>query len=516
MIEDNNVKKGSFWRFIISAVIILGTLWFLQRLVTPKYVDDVIEGALIAEYYEDAHNHDVVFIGDCEVYENFSPQILYDEYGINSYIRGSAQQLIWQSYYLLEDTLKYETPDVVVFNVLSMKYDTPQHEAYNRMTLEGMRWSSSKVKSIQASMMEGESFLDYVFPVLRYHSRVPEIGKSDFEYLFKTKPVSHNGYYLRVDVKPAENVPEGDILADYNFGANSYKYLDMMTALCKEKGVKLVLVKAPSLYPYWYPEWEEQMEKYAADNGLDYINYLDLIDETGLDFSTDTYDGGLHLNLAGAEKITRHFGNYLRDEVGLKDRRGEEPLASFWDEKRRLYEADIEGQYAALQQKMLEENSNKSVSSDKVNDSSVEIAQIADEDHKGYWFKTGDIAIGIDEPSDGIIAALGEPMSYYEAPSCAFEGLDKIYTYKSFVVETYSNEAGDTLISSISLKDDSVTTKEGAMIGSTKEQVLKLYGEPATKEDVRFIYLKDNMRLTFIFREGGAALIEYHTTALDK
>ena len=69
----------------------------------PKYVDDVIEGALIAEYYEEDKEHDVIFIGDCEVYENFSPAVLWQEYGIHSYIRGSAQQLIWQSYYLPSD-----------------------------------------------------------------------------------------------------------------------------------------------------------------------------------------------------------------------------------------------------------------------------------------------------------------------------------------------------------------------------------------------------------------------------
>ena len=53
---------------------------------------------MIAEYYQEEKNHDVIFVGDCELYENISPQVLWDEYGINSYIRGSAQQLIWQSY----------------------------------------------------------------------------------------------------------------------------------------------------------------------------------------------------------------------------------------------------------------------------------------------------------------------------------------------------------------------------------------------------------------------------------
>lgn len=281
------MNKKRMARAVCSAIFVIVTLYLLQRLLVPKYASDVVEGNLIAEYYEEEKNHDVIFIGDCEVYENFSPKVLWEKYGINSYIRGSAQQLIWQSYYLLEDTLRYEKPEVVIFNVLALKYDEPQKEAYNRMSLEGMRWSVSKVKAILASMTEDEHFLDYVFPILRYHSRWNELGEEDLEYLFRREPVSHNGYYMRVDVKPAENVPEGRILADYQFGENACGYLDKMTELCRENDIQLVLVKAPSLYPYWYEEWEEQVEAYAAEHKLLYINFLELTEETGLDFSQE-------------------------------------------------------------------------------------------------------------------------------------------------------------------------------------------------------------------------------------
>lgn len=334
----------------VTAAVVLLCLFLLQKLLMPKYVTDIVEGAMIAEYYDEEKDHDVVFIGDCEVYENFSPKVLWEEYGINSYIRGSAQQLIWQSYYLLEDTLRYEKPEVVIFNVLAMQYNEPQREAYNRMTLEGMRWSSSKVKSILASMTEEEKFLDYVFPILRYHSRWSELKAADVKYMFQSPKVTHNGYYMRVDVKAAENVPEGRILADYRFGENAYAYLDKITELCKEQGIRLILVKAPSLYPYWYDQWEEQMEEYAAANDLLYLNFLELTEETGLDFSTDTYDGGLHLNLSGAEKITRYLGKVLAEEAGLPDRRGEEALSARWQEKIERYEQEKEAQYQALAQ----------------------------------------------------------------------------------------------------------------------------------------------------------------------
>ncbi|MCM1045230.1 MAG: DUF1574 domain-containing protein [Candidatus Gastranaerophilales bacterium] len=338
-------RKATYIKWVISAWIALTGLFLLQRLLVPKYVDSTVEGALIAEYYEEKKDFDVIFIGDCEVYENFSPAVLWEQYGINSYIRGSAQQYIWQSYYLLEDTLRYETPDVVIFNVLALQYDEAQREAYNRMTLEGMEWSLPKVKAILASMGPEENFLDYVFPILRYHTRWSELGQSDVKYLFDTEQVSHNGYYMRVDVKPAENVPEGRILGDYSFGENVWKYLDKMTALCEENGIRLILIKAPSLYPYWYEEWETQVEDYAAEHDLLYINFLELTEETGIDYSLDTYDAGLHMNLSGAEKLSAYLGRLLAEEMGLHDRRGEEVLCEIWERKITAYEEEKQEQY---------------------------------------------------------------------------------------------------------------------------------------------------------------------------
>lgn len=342
--KESTAKKA--WvRIAASALIVLTGLFLLQRLLVPKYVDDVVEGAFIAEYYKEEKDFDAIFIGDCEVYENFSPVVLWERYGINSYIRGSAEQYIWQSYYLLEDTLRYETPEVVLFNIQSLQFSQSRNEAYNRMTLEGMEWSPAKVKSILASMKPEEKFLDYVFPILRYHSRWSELTPADVQYMFSAKPVSHNGYYMRVDVRPAENVPVGKPLSDYSFGENAWKYLDKMTALCEEKGITLILIKAPSLYPYWYEEWEVQVEEYAAEHGLRYINFLELTDEIGIDYQTDTYDAGLHMNLSGAEKLAAYLGRVLAEEVGLPDRRGEEALQAVWEEKIAAYEAERQAQY---------------------------------------------------------------------------------------------------------------------------------------------------------------------------
>lgn len=329
-------KKLIFQLLAVFAFVLI--FFLLQRLFMPKYMTEIFEGNLVEEYYQEVKDHDVIFLGDCEVFSNISPVTLWQDYGITSYIRGSAQQLIWQSYYLLEETLTYEKPDLVVFNVLAMKYDEPQNEAYNRMTLDGMKWSMSKINGIKASMTEDENFIEYLFPILRYHSRWDDLKKEDLEYFFKKKALSHNGYLMRADIKPVSMIPKGRVLPDYQFGENSYKYLDKISKLCKEKGVELILIKSPSVYPYWYEEWDQQIIDYAKEHNITYINFLDYKEEIGIDYQKDTFDGGLHLNLSGAEKFTKYFGKILKDDFNLKGHKEEADFVARWEEKVKHYD----------------------------------------------------------------------------------------------------------------------------------------------------------------------------------
>ncbi len=344
--EEMMKQKTKIWiKIVVTITIIFVFLWLLQRLLVPKYVDGVIEGAFIAEYYEETNKEfDVLMVGDCEVYENFTPLVLWEEQGIHSFIRGSAEQYVWQSYYLLEDALRYYTPQVVVFNVLSMNTNKSNSEAYNRMTLEGMEWSMSKVNAIKASMTEEEEFLDYVFPILRYHTRWSELTKDDFKYMFQKKKVSYSGYYMRIDTKPVETIPPKKLLTNYNFGDNAWNYLEKMRILCEENGIQFVLIKAPSLYPHWYDEWEQQIEDYANKHGLLYINFLEHLEEIGLDFKTDTYDAGLHMNLSGATKLTSYFGEILSNQCNVSNRSDDVKLQAIWAEKKQAYMEEIERQ----------------------------------------------------------------------------------------------------------------------------------------------------------------------------
>ncbi|MCM1049931.1 MAG: SGNH/GDSL hydrolase family protein [Clostridiales bacterium] len=323
--------------FVFCIVFVL-----ISRLLQPKYMTDLVEGSFISQYYREVGGHDVIFLGDCEVYANYSPMELYRDYGITAYIRGTPQQLVWMSYYVAEETFRYETPRVMVFNVNAMRYSEPVSEAYNRLTIDKMRWSGSKVGIIMASMTEEEQFLSYLFPILRYHSRFDQLTQEDIFWLFRVKDHTFNGFQLHTETVPEGALPTKKVLADYQFADVCYEYLDKLRLLCEENGTELVLVKAPSLYPYWYEEYDEQIRKYAAEYGLSYYNFAGCPEEIGLDFSQDTYDGGYHLNLSGAVKLSRYFGKILSEEYGLSDHRQDSEIAAVYDEKLQCYDIIIE------------------------------------------------------------------------------------------------------------------------------------------------------------------------------
>ena len=348
--ENTMIKtpKKTLWLRALCIVIALAILTAIPAVLTPilmpKYLTQSKEGSLTEEYYASVAetDHDVLFVGDCEIFESFVPAILWEEYGISSYLRGGAQQLVWHSYYMLEDALRYETPKAVVFNVYALKYGEPQKEAYNRMALDGMEWSPVKAEAIFASMTEEEHFIDYVFPFLRYHSRWSELTAEDFTYAWQDKPlVSDSGYLMQTGVVPADTQAEvtPEPLFDPNLPATAMAYLDKMRALCAEKGIELILVKAPTNFwrYHWYDEWDEQITAYAETHGLAYYNLIPKSAEMGLDMSTDTYDGGAHLNVYGAEKLTRYFGEILRDTHAIPDRRGEGDTAAVWQGRVEAY-----------------------------------------------------------------------------------------------------------------------------------------------------------------------------------
>ena len=104
-----------------------------------------------------------------------------------------------------------------------------------------------------------------------------------------------------------------------NMEADVCKYLDDIDTICRENGASLVLVSTPSP-KNWNYEKHNGVMQWAEENSVSYID-LNLIAEIGIDWATDTKDGGDHLNLEGAKKVTYYLGGILGELCELQDTR---------------------------------------------------------------------------------------------------------------------------------------------------------------------------------------------------
>ena len=114
----------------------------------------------------------------------------------------------------------------------------------------------------------------------------------------------------------------------------------------------------------------------------------------------------------------------------------------------------------------------------------------------GYSFTSGSVKVEMGADASKVVKELGEADDYFESESCAFEGLDKVYTYPGFKLNTYPVDDKDYVLSVVFM-DDTVETEEGICIGSTKDEVTEAYGEPTEEKGSSMIYEKGETKITF-------------------
>lgn len=125
-----------------------------------------------------------------------------------------------------------------------------------------------------------------------------------------------------------------------------------------------------------------------------------------------------------------------------------------------------------------------------------------------YSFTYKGVEITLHADFAPILTALGEPVSYTESASCAFEGLDKTYYYGSLYIDTYPD--GDTdRVYDFWFADDSLTTAEGIYIGASQAEVEAAYGTAGYNGANAYIMTKGTGTLTIIMEDGVVSSIQY-------
>ena len=108
------------------------------------------------------------------------------------------------------------------------------------------------------------------------------------------------------------------------------KYLLKICDLCEEKGIQVIFMELPTKMQ-WGMKQHNAFAEIAEERNIPFIDYNLIEDEIGLDWSTDTFDKGDHMNAYGATKVSLYMGQYLVDNYSMVNHKGDEKYAT-WDE----------------------------------------------------------------------------------------------------------------------------------------------------------------------------------------
>lgn len=255
---------------------------------------------------------DIVFIGTSHQYCSLDPDLLYEEYGIESYMLATSSQTAPMSYYAAMEAIELQHPEKIVLEVCYFSNDwRTLSRTMSHYFLDGMPSCKAKYLAIE-DLIKEEDRIYFYLPLGVYHSRWKELEKLDFtnDYVSKRGGVhieetDENSEIPVIAPDEKEPMPE-----------EAEKYMDMLVALCKENNVELILYAAPFNA---LNDTDEQMESllrrqrvynyisdYAEKNQLEYHNLFYELDQFGLDNETDWLDSQ-HLNCKGQAKLTRYM-----------------------------------------------------------------------------------------------------------------------------------------------------------------------------------------------------------------
>ncbi len=340
-------KIRRFWlRGAVFLLILANVVMMINRILTPKYFYNHMwptTSTYLGFYEMEKDTADVIFLGSSHGASSFSPQVLYNRYGITSYNLSCEQQNLLVSYYWLKEALRYQSPKAVILDCY-MLFPYNKNEPLNtsegctRKAMDYMRWSPVKWEAVHAVCEEdkNQSLSSYYLPNVRFHTRWTGLNEEDFTYSemgehYEMKGFTAISYYSgNKDYRPF-SWEEGAEEEEEPMVELMKKYLDKITVLCRQENISLILVKTPSTAQNI--KRHQAIRNYAGEHGLPFFDFneKDLYRAIGFEFAKDNCDGG-HGSVWGAAKITCYLGNVLRARYGIEGRTERQ-----WEESREYY-----------------------------------------------------------------------------------------------------------------------------------------------------------------------------------
>ena len=296
--------------FIIYLGILIIGLLIISNIVRPKdyeiYDMQTVKMESRCITNEKSNSLDVLFIGNSIAYSAFSPLHFWKESGFTSYVLATPGQRLCDTYAIVNNALKTQSPKVIVLETNSFYRDIGIYQN-----------EKDYIFNLYAK----------IFPLLQYHS----FYKSESDSTYYEKNSFYKGFQPSEVSYAMQNPFSEHInreLKEELIPKANLKYLDMLCTICKKNNIILVLISVPTINNWDYGR-HLGIEKWAKQQHLGYMDMNLLPDQGGIDWTRDTRDGGDHMNTYGARIVSNFVADYIKKNIVLPDHRSDPEYASW-------------------------------------------------------------------------------------------------------------------------------------------------------------------------------------------
>ena len=149
--------------FLLLVAFLLNTwgIWFIS-----KHHDG---NRMMETFYAQPENSiDVLVVGSSHTFIDVNTGVLWEDFGIPSFVIGGSLQPFWNSYYFIKEALNYQHPRMIVLEAFAcdVDFDYGDHGMIIN-NVSGMRMNSNKLEAIRASVTDvdgivGQKTLDAI------------------------------------------------------------------------------------------------------------------------------------------------------------------------------------------------------------------------------------------------------------------------------------------------------------------------------------------------------------------
>lgn len=343
------MKKRIISIVVLLVFLLVGFVYFNKVFSTTHYYVNTSEDF---KTLAKKTNIDLIFYGSSHVYTEYNPLIFNKVDNVISYNLGSDALRTTVTDLVLQESLKYTKPKLVILEVYRHSIVFPVTESGKGFQLRALDFISNysllKLKKVR-SIYNSKEYLGVYFPLFRNHN-----NWNDYNYVNLSRRsvfnMDENFYYNGFLGSTA--IIDSEEKEKYKDFRNKKIYIDSSAAVINERakddirnfvsiakkaGSKVLIITSPDpRMKYWNYYFFGQMNKFCKSLNVPYLNLNEYYDE--MDLKITDFKDNSHLNTNGSIKASTFLAKYLKRNYSFADRSSEE----IYKQQTNLYDAFIE------------------------------------------------------------------------------------------------------------------------------------------------------------------------------